>query len=80
MKKIFKSLARRLGLEIQRLPPAPSDAAFSGSVVPDCDLLALRSFADQAAEFAASSAKSGDLHSVLDRHFGGATGRSDDPH
>ncbi len=58
MKKLLKSVARRFGVDIRRIPPSPGHAVFSDSAAPDSDLLALRAFADRVARFSASPAES----------------------
>ena len=68
MKHLLKSLARRCGLEIRRVAPAPGHAVFYDTMAPDSDLLALRSFADRVARFSASPEQS---RAIRDLHLSG---------
>jgi hypothetical protein len=58
MKNLLKSVARRFGVDIRRLPPPPAHAVFFENPATDSDLLALRNFADQVARFSASAQES----------------------
>jgi len=58
MKRLLKSVVRRLGFEVRRIPPPPGHAEFIDTGAAEWDLLALRSFADRAAQFSASAEQS----------------------
>src|SRR3974390_2462935 len=58
MKKLLKSVVRRLGFEMRRVAPPPGHAEFIDTGAAESDLLALRSFADRAAQFSASAEQS----------------------
>ena len=53
MKNLLKSVARRFGVDIRRVPRSPGHALFP-ETAPDFDPLALRGFADRVARFSAS--------------------------